>query len=226
MKKDSLRGMIVAFVTLAIYHLIVFLIPFDKNTTFWVSYSFTLVAFAVVIASIYIAFIHKPDAKSRFYGFPIARIGVVYGTCQLIASFVIMALGQWITFWIAVLLYAIGLGVAVIGLVSADSVVEQICGLDDKLKMDTTMMRALQSKVSQIAAQYNHDAIIALADEMRYSDPVSSSALAEAEADLAAMIDQLQAAVVDGDYAVVGQLCQKASSLLAERNRLCKLNKN
>ena len=87
-------------------------------------------------------------------------------------------------------------------------------------------MRSLQSKISQIAAQSEDAAIKALAEEFRYSDPVSSDAIADAETDLAAAVDELQTAYVDGDSEAVAKLCRKASALLAERNRLCKLNKN
>ena len=87
------------------------------------------------------------------------------------------------------------------------------------------MMRTLQSKISQIASQTDDTAIKTLAEEFRYSDPVSNDAIADAEADLAAAVDQLQAAFVDGDNEAMAQLCCKATALLAERNRLCKLNK-
>ena len=69
-------------------------------------------------------------------------------------------------------------------------------------------------------------AIEALAEEFRFSDPVSNAAISDAEADLAAAVDELQAAYVDGDKNAMAQLCCKISALLAERNRLCKLNKN
>ena len=226
MKKDTIRAIVVAVVALVLYNLIAFLIPFAHTAAFWISYGFTLAAFAVVCASIYIAFIKNPDAKSRFYGFPIARIGVLYGGAQLIVSLVVMAVAKWTPWWIPVLVYAIGLGAAVIGLVSAEAVVDEIKTQDVKLKDNTTMMRTLQSKISQIASQTDDAAMKALAEEFRYSDPVSSDAIADAEADLAAAVDQLQAAFVDGDNEAMAQLCRKATALLAERNRLCKLNKN
>ena len=226
MKKDTIRAIVVAVVTLVIYNLITFVIPFAHTAAFWISYGFTLTAFVVVCASIYIAFIKNPDAKSRFYGFPIARIGVLYGCAQLIVSLVVMAVAKWTPWWIPTLVYAIGLGAAVIGLVSAEAVVDEIKTQDVKLKDNTTMMRTLQSKISQIASQTDDAAIKALAEEFRYSDPVSNDAIADAEADLAAAVDQLQAAFVDGDNAAMAQLCRKATALLAERNRLCKLNKN
>jgi MFS family permease len=226
MQKDTIRALAVAAIVFIIYNLFAFVIPFEHTAAFWISYGFTLAAFAVVCASIYIAFIKNPDAKSRFYGFPIARIGVLYGSVQLIASLIVMALAQWIPWWIPTLVYAIGMGVSVIGLVSVDAVVDEIKTQDVKLKDNTTMMRTLQSKISQIASQNDDAAIKTLADEFRYSDPVSNDAIADAEADLAAAVDQLQAAFVDGDNEAVAQLCRKATALLAERNRLCKLNKN
>ena len=226
MKKDTIRAIVVAVVALVIYNLITFVIPFAHTAAFWISYGFTLTAFVVVCASIFIAFIKNPDAKSRFYGFPIARIGVLYGGAQLIVSLIVMALAKWTPWWIPTLVYAIGLGATIIGLVSAEAVVDEIQTQDVKLKDNTVMMRALQSKISQIASQTDDAAVKALAEEFRYSDPVSNDAIADAEADLAAAVDQLQAAFVDGDNEAMAQLCRKTTALLSERNRLCKLNKN
>lgn len=230
MKKDMIRGGISVTILLVLYNLIVFLIPFHKNSTFWAAYIFGLISFGVMAAALYIAFMKKPDAKSRFYGFPVAKIGVTYGAAQLAASLVFMALGKWIPGWVVVLVSAIFLGVVLIGLISADAVVEEIHVQDEKLKKNVSLMRALQSKLNLMASQCDRgdivDEVKKLADEMCYSDPVSSEALAEIETELSAAVDELQQAVVDEDGAVVRQLCRKAMALLAERNRLCKLNKN
>ena len=225
MKKDTIRGIIALTVVLALYILIAFLIPFIHTATFWVSFMFTLIAFCVVAASIYIAFVKNPDAKSRFYGFPIAKLGVIYGVVQLIAGFIFMALGVWIPVWVAVLVYAIALGSVAIGLISADAVREEIQRQDVKLKKDVSFMRNLQSKVCQMATQCDAPELKRFAEDIRYSDPVSSDALGDIEQELAAAVEELQAAVVDGDSESVAQLCRKASAVLAERNRLCKLNK-
>lgn len=229
MKKDMIRWGIGLGVLLVLYILIAFLIPFAHTATFWMSFLFTLIAFGVVAASIYIAFVKNPDAKSRFYGFPIAKIGIIYGAVQLIAGLIFMALAAWVPTWIAVLVYAIALGAAVIGLISAEAVVEEIHVQDAKLKKNVSLMRGLQSKVNQMAAQCDNpdaaEAVKKFAEEMRYSDPVSSDTLAEIEADLSAAVDELQSAIVDGDSNATKQLCRKASNLLVERNRLCMLNK-
>lgn len=229
MKKDMIRWGSGLGVLLVLYILVAFLIPFVHTATFWVSFIFTLIAFGVVAAAFYIAFIRNSDAKSKFYGFPIAKIGTIYGLVQLIAGIIFMALAAYVPVWVAILVYAIALGAAVIGLISAEAVAEEIHNQDAKLKKDVTLMRSLQSKLNQMAAQCdNPDAaaeVKRFAEEMRYSDPVSSEALADIEADLASAVDELQAAIVDGDSNAVKQLCRKASAVLAERNRLCKLNK-
>lgn len=80
---------------------------------------------------------------------------------------------------------------AVIGLVSAGAVKAEIRVQDVKLKKDVW---GLQSKVNQIAAQYySLDAAAAVrtfAEELCCSH---CEALADAEADLSAAVDELQA---------------------------------
>lgn len=225
MKKDFVRIALCLGVLLMLYILLAFLIPFVKTAVFWISFVFTLVAFAVTGWALYTAFLKKPDATSRFYGFPIARIGVIYGGGQLAVGLLFMALGKWIPAWLAVVVYAALLGAAIIGLVSADAVVETIHTQDRKLKKDVAFMRSLQSKANQMAAQCHLPEVQQFCENVRYSDPVSSEALAEIEGALSAVADDLQAAIVEGNNGRTCQLAQKADHLLCERNRLCKLNK-
>ena len=225
MKKDFVRSALCLGVLLMLYILLAFLIPFVKTAVFWFSFAFTLIAFGVMAYAIYTAFLKKPDARSRFYGFPIARIGVIYGGGQLAVGLLFMALGKWIPAWLAVVVYAALLGAAIIGLVSADAVVETIHTQDRKLKKDVAFMRSLQSKANQMAAQCHLPEVQQFCENVRYSDPVSSEALAEIEGALSAVADDLQAAIVEGNNERTCQLAQKADNLLCERNRLCKLNK-
>ena len=226
MKKNFTRSAICLGVLLLLYILLAFLIPFPKTAVFWLSFGFTLVAFAVTSWALYTAFLKKPGSTSRFYGFPIARIGVIYGGGQLVCGLMFMALGKWIPTWLAVLVYAAMLGAAVIGLMGAETVVDTIQNQDQKLKQDVRFMRELQSKVNQMAAQCSLPEVKQFCENIRYSDPVSSEALAEIDLDLSAAVDNLQSAIVDGDNIAIRQLAQKADNVLSERNRLCKLNKS
>ena len=90
-------------------------------------------------------------------------------------------------------------------------------------------MRALQSKAAALPARCENAAarvaLEKLADEFRYSDPVSAPTLVEMENNLTVALDELETAVVDSDNTAVLDFCKKISAALAERNRLCKLNK-
>ena len=118
---------------------------------------------------------------------------------------------------------------ALIGFVAADSVREEVERQDVLIKKQVSTMRMLQSRLSTLAAQCDSEAAAAavsrLAEELRFSDPVSCDALVDAESELSACIDTLQQAVVDGSEEDILTLCRRTSAALAERNRLCKLNK-
>ena len=101
--------------------------------------------------------------------------------------------------------------------------------IKNPLGEDVSVMRTLQSKVNALVGQCStpagQQAVKKLSEELQYSDPVSSNAVAEAESELSACVDTLQQAVVDGDETAILELARKASLALAERNRMCKLNK-
>lgn len=71
-----------------------------------------MVAFVVTTAATYSAIILHKDAKSRYYGFPVAKIGLAYGGAQLALGLVVMALASWIPAWLAAVVYVLMLGSA------------------------------------------------------------------------------------------------------------------
>ena len=181
MKKNIVRWWMVLLIALVVYNVVVFAVPFVKTGVFFLSWIFTLAAIAAQVYVIRSAFYNGESVKSKFYGFPIAKIGMVYLIIQVVLSLLFMAVGRYVALWIPFVVYVVLLGVSAVGFISAD--------------------------------------------DLRISDPVSSDALSDIEADLTAYVDELQNAVTDGDCTAVHTLLDKAEAALAERNRLCKLNK-
>lgn len=227
--KSALRGRVILAIVLAVYFVLAFVIPFEKTAVFWLSLLFTVIAIAAQAYVLKIAFVDGKFVRSKFYGYPIARIGIIYAAVQIVLGFLFMALGKIIPPWICVVIYVLILAAAVIGLIAADAVREEVERQDEKLKKNVDFMRTMQSRVRTLSGQCeNADAAAAvqkLDEAFRFSDPVSSEALAEAERELSACVDTLQGAVADGDWAAVKTLCRKTEQVLAERNRICKLNK-
>ena len=228
-KKNMTRSMIILAIVLVLYCILAFAIPFVRGGVFWLSFVFTLIAICAQFYVLKTSFDHGESARSKFYGFPIARIGLVYLVVQLIAGFVCMALGLVLPAWVALVVFVIILAAAAIGLITTEGIRDEVERQDEVLKKNVANMRDLQSKAAAIAAQCEDEgtrkALNALADKFRFSDPVSSAATAEAEAGLAALTDELQAAVLDRDAEAAVSLAGKLEAALAERNRLCRLNK-
>lgn len=229
MKKQTIRTLVIFALLLVAYHLVVFIIPFERELNFWITYGFSMTAFAEVYASVYIASINPTTSKSRFYGFPIMRIGFIYGGVQAVMTLLFMALGELLPWQLVLVVQALALIAAALSLIVTDSMADKILSQDAKLKKDVFLMRSVQSKLSQMVG-FCEDAeaaaaVKALADEVRYSDPVSSPATQSAEADLVAIVDALQGAVADNDVPAIKELCRKTSAALSDRNRICKLSK-
>ena len=198
-----------------------------KKATFWVSFGFAVLAILVQLVAVPKAM--EGDARSKFYGFPILRISFYYLVAQIILSLAFMFLSKWVPWWIPTVVFIVMLCAALVGFVTAETVRDEVVRQDVQIKKKVDVMRGLQSKASAMAAQCESEAakkaVAAFAEELRFSDPVSSDAIADAEAELSACIDNLQQAIVDGNEEDILTMCRKSSAALAERNRLCKLNK-
>lgn len=225
MKKSTVRWWIILAILLIVYSVLAFAIPFKKNAVFIVSYLFTLVAMGTQVYVIRTAFYQGKGVKSKFYGFPIAKVGAIYLIVQVMLSFIFMILGTIVPVWIPLVLYVVMLGAASLGFIAADVARNEVVQQDVTLKQDISTMRTLQAKVGALANQSDVVELKKLAENLRYSDPVSGEATAEIEKELATYIKALQKAIIDNDNASISSLCRKAESKLMERNSLCKLNK-
>ena len=228
MTKNTSRGMIMLAILLAVFSVIAFVIPFPKNTVFWIAYICGVFA---ILFQLYIfkSSFGKADARSRFYGFPIARLGIYYLVIQLIASIVEIALSKFLPTWVVIIINVIILAFALIGCITTETMRDEIAVQDTKLKKNVSSMRELQSISATLTDQTN-DAELKkelkkVAEEFRYSDPLSSEKTEALETDLQARMSDLQQAVIDGDVEGARDLCNKLLSCLRERNRICSLNK-
>ena len=226
---NALRGWMVLGVLLAVYHVVVFALPFPRTAVFWVCYLFTLAALLVQIWVIRAAFFRGEGVKSKFYGFPIARVGAVYLAVQLVLGLVFMALGAVVPVWLPVVACALALGGGLVGLAAADAAREEVERQDRVLERDVSAMRRLQSRGAALAARCPEGelgrALAGLADRLRYSDPVSGDATRQAEEELSRCLDGLEEAADRGLSERGLELCRRTEGLLEERNRLCRLHK-
>lgn len=229
MGKNQTRGYIADAILMIVFSVIAFAAPFTKTGVFWMAYLFGVVAIAFQIYVFQISFNQGDHVKSKFYGFPIARVGVIYLAVQLVLSLVEMCLAAIVPMWVSVIVNVLPIAFALIGCIAAEVMREEIVRQDIKIKTNVGNMRALQSQTASFVGMCQ-DAVRKkqlqdLADEFKYSDPVSSEATKEMEMELKFLVNEIQRALVDGDMKSVEGFLVRAKAGLAERNRVCKLGK-
>lgn len=232
MNKNSIRWYISLAIIAIVYSVVVFAIPFPKTSAvFWLSYLFTMAALGIQIHVMHVAFSRGQGIKSKFYGFPIARIGVCYLIVQFDISSIFIAMTVYISIpmWLPLVLYIVLLSAAAVGFIAADAARDEVVRQDVKLKQNVSNIQSLQSKVTSLIGLTQdatvNNVLTKFAENLRFSDPVSNVALQEVEADLKAHVDDLQRAIMDGDGESAVALVRRAEATLVERNNLCKLNK-
>lgn len=229
MKKNVARIVVTVVLLLVILNLIAFVIPFTRTAAFWLAYAFTSVATVAQLPITLYAFTAKGGLRNSLYGFPIARLSLIYFIVQVCIGLLCMILATWVPFGAALIVQTIIFIVAAIGCMGTSTIRDEIHRQDTQLQSRVSTMRELQSRAGALEGQAQDEAarerLHKLADDFRFSDPVSSKVTVETESDLRACMDNLERALTDGDDECVCELCRKTASLLAERNRLCKLNK-
>lgn len=229
MTKNEKRVCIVLAIILVVFTTISFVVPYERDGVFWLSFIFGVISIAAQFCVLKTAFGEDESPRSRFYGFPIARIGLVYMVVQLVLSIVFMAIGSICPKWVPTVLFVVLLGAASLGFIAANVTRNEIERQDATLKADTECMQRLRSIIyplaEQISDQESADMLKILSDEFRYSDPVSNGSIKDIELELIALVEELQNAVIDNDVESIKELCRKTKVTLTERNRLCKLNK-
>lgn len=143
MTKSKSRGIFMLVILLAVFSVIAFVIPFPKNTVFWIAYVCGVFA---ILFQLYIfkTSFGNADARSRFYGFPIAQLGIYYLVIQFIASIVEIALSKFLPAWVVIIINVLILAFALIGCITTETMRDEIASQDIKLK-----------KMFQICVNYN-----------------------------------------------------------------------
>lgn len=153
MNKQMNYWLTLGFTAIA-YHVIAFGVPFERNNCFYISWAFTLAAFAVEIYVLNTVFFTGGDVKRLVYGLPVARIGSLYLILQILLGFVFMGVGTRIEvpLWIPIVLFAVMLCIAGELLTAVTGARNAALYQDNTQTASTAHMRNLQTRIMLIAA--------------------------------------------------------------------------
>lgn len=218
MKKNSTKGYVILGILFALISIIAFAVPTVKTATFWIAYVLTAAAFAAQII-IWRTALGKETLKSKFLGFPVVHIGIVYTVIQVIAFAVFMFVPTLPT-WSAIVVCSVIAGISAVCMISADAGRNEIERVEAKVQKKVFYIRELQTVVELLTdVETDADtkaALDQLAEKIRFSDSMSSEKLANLENKISAKVLELKTA--PNKVEIITEL----NSLLDERNKKCK----
>lgn len=195
----------------------------EKYTpAFWCGYVAIMLSFAANLLCAWLAFRGRNN-KQVFYNLAFFRINYA----GLILSFVVgggFMLTSVIQLWVCILVSVIAIGantVAFIKAVAAAALVEET---DNKLQTNTEFIKLLTADAKSLAStaksEQNHVLTQKVLEAVRYSDPVSCTALSEIEQQLQQSFDSFAKCILENQDAA--QAADQVLYLIEKRNQQCK----
>ena len=222
MKKNSTKGYLILGILFALVSIIAFAVPTVKTSTFWISYVFTVVTFAAQIGIWKVALGREETLKSKFLGFPVVHIGIVYLVIQCV-TFAVFMFAPTLPAWSAVVVCSCIAGISAVCMLAVDTGRSEIERIEAKVQKKVFYIKSLQVDVEMIAdSEVDSDtkkALEQLAERIRFSDPMSCEELADLEDRITSKTAELKTA------ANKSELISELNFLLNERNKKCKILK-
>ena len=228
--KKSFKYYILAWAVLvALFHVIVFVVPSEVagesryTGAFWVGYAVILVSFLGQLGCAFFAF--KPEKASKvFLRLPIITESYIVLVTSVVAGAVCIC-APFIPTWIGVVICVIAFGFSAISVIMAAATGEIISDSEDRIKEKTAFIKLLTVDAETLMARANTPETKTICrkvyEAVRYSDPMSSDALGVAEAEIAEKFQELKTAV-SGNAEAAPSIAEELLLLITERNKKCK----
>lgn len=220
-------------ILLVLFNLVAFLIPNEvagiskSSGGFWIGYISVTVAFVGQLVCAHYAF-RQENLQKFFYN--VSLIAISYSATFL--TIVVGALCMVILVvpaWIGAIVCLLALGFSAISVLKAKAAADIVDEIDRKIKVQTFFIKSLTMDMESLMPRAQSEEIKTelrkVYETIRYSDPMSSDALTNIEAQITLKLDSLPKSVESGDIEGVRAKVDELMILLNDRNKKCKLLK-
>lgn len=222
--KGALGLSIIYAVIIGIANLLIFTISDAdaRNDVFWLSYGFMMAAFAVQIVCMLLSF-KRADVEAVFFGIPLASFSVFYLGAALFVGTVFMIFAPVAPFVLSLIVQLILLGafvaIAAFTVLTRDVTQHVADNVKEKVVVLKSALIDLEVVKDMAADKDLKSAIEKLCETVKYSDPMSTDAVADVEERILVKVSALKASVCaeDKDSAMI--ICRELEMLWAERNK-------
>lgn len=230
MKKKIVSILSVYGIVFLMYCVLFFAIPFKKTGADIPAFLFSVLALLLGMLVVLYTAQKGETLKSKLYGFPILKLGVLYTIIQLVFGVIIWTVNSFVKVpvWLVIVLSVLWLGCMAVGVIAADNSQDIIEQMDKAAESKLTASRSFRLELDDIVNACENEvvrnALEGLAEEIRYSDPVSSEELEEIEHRIDEALNNLRE-LLNSKEELELQKIKELKRMVADRNRRCKLLK-
>ena len=226
-QKNSVLTAVIYAILIGVYNMLVFVIFRNHSSVFWMSYAFMMLAFAVQIISMLLAF-KKADVETVFFGLPLASFSVFYLVAELCVSTLFMIfqnVGNTVPLVIQILMLAGFAVVAIIAIMARDTVQQ----IGEDIKQKVVQHKAVNVDVDMLLASCTNAELKTklrkLSETIKYSDPMTNDAIADVEERIHEKISELRIYCENNEAEDAMKACSTLELLYLERNKKLKISK-
>ena len=222
--KGALGISLIYAVIIGIVNLLIFTISDAdaRNGVFWLSYGFMMAAFAVQIVCMLLSF-KRADVEAVFFGIPLASFSVFYLGAALFTGTVFMIFSAIAPFILALVVQTILLGafvvIAAFTVLSRDVTQHVADNVKEKVVVLKSALIDLETTRDMAADKELKSSLEKLCETVKYSDPMSTEAVAEVEERILSKVSALKTSICAEDKESAMKICRELEMLWTERNR-------
>lgn len=208
----------------AIFNVLAFAVGFKNNASFWTAYITSVIAMLLQLVCAKISF--KPEKLDRlFLNIPVISITFTGMVASMIIGAVCMVIPSVPVVAIIVIEYLI-LAFTGISVLKANAAAEIVNEVGEKVKEKTQFIKLTtvdaQNLMNSAKSESVKSACKKVYEALRYSDPMSSEALAREEAEIADKMAELSSAVASDNADSAESISNEITALVKARNNKCK----
>lgn len=208
-----------------------FLVPFEKTLSGYIALGFT--ALSVLISLVFCAKTAKKADTTRkaFYAAPVIKVATVYMVVQIIIGVALCAVDAFVQVspWVSSAVCLIWFAAAIGGLIASNATKKAIAPIETEteaqIKATTEFRIDMVSVFESCRSDDIRRELEKLADDFKYSDPVSAPETLDIEKKIASEIADLAKKVEADKVEKAKEGIRTVRNLLSERNRICKAYK-
>ncbi len=202
---------------------IAFVLPTEKTNIFWITYAFTVIAYLAQILIWKTALGKAETLNSKFFGFPVINVGLIYLLIQTVAFIIVVVFSDIIPGWVIITTCSLIFGITAIIIISTQIGKTEAVNVEHRIQKKVSFIKNLQVDIETLIYDEKDEdlkeSLTGLAKKLRYCDPMSSDVLESIENKIFEKVQRLKS--TDNK----GQLIVEINSLVNERNAKCKILK-